>query len=90
MIFKPNTRLSVLKYIKMDSLLFNNIQHFDKISIIIGGRGKMTFKEVQEKAKEMLKGYCGVCTICDGKACRGEVPGMGGIGTSSTYHRRKL
>lgn len=46
---------------------------------------EMTIKEIREKAREMLKGYCRVCSICDGRACRGEVPGMGGIGTGSSF-----
>ncbi|AZT91329.1 alpha-hydroxy-acid oxidizing protein [Caldicellulosiruptor changbaiensis] len=45
----------------------------------------MDLKEIKEKARENLKGYCRVCNICDGRACRGEVPGMGGIGTGSSF-----
>ncbi len=32
-----------------------------------------------------MKGYCRVCPVCDGRACAGEVPGMGGIGTGSAF-----
>lgn len=32
-----------------------------------------------------MKGFCRVCKTCDGKACRGEVPGMGGLGTGSSF-----
>jgi len=42
-------------------------------------------KEINEKARELMKGYCRVCPVCDGKACRSEVPGMGGIGTGSSF-----
>lgn len=42
-------------------------------------------KEIREKAKALMKGYCRVCKICDGKACAGEVPGMGGLGTASSF-----
>ncbi|MCB9481165.1 MAG: alpha-hydroxy-acid oxidizing protein [Desulfobacteraceae bacterium] len=42
-------------------------------------------KEIYEKARDLMKGYCRVCPVCDGKACRGEVPGMGGIGTGSSF-----
>jgi hypothetical protein len=42
-------------------------------------------KEIYEKARELMKGYCRVCPVCDGRACRGEVPGMGGIGTGSSF-----
>ncbi|GAB7023020.1 alpha-hydroxy-acid oxidizing protein [Salidesulfovibrio brasiliensis] len=42
-------------------------------------------KEIREKARELMKGYCRVCKVCDGKACAGEVPGMGGLGTGSSF-----
>lgn len=32
-----------------------------------------------------MKGYCRICPVCDGRACAGEVPGMGGIGTGSAF-----
>ncbi|WP_027179926.1 alpha-hydroxy-acid oxidizing protein [Maridesulfovibrio bastinii] len=42
-------------------------------------------KEVRDHARELMKGHCRVCPVCNGKACVGEVPGMGGLGTSSTF-----
>ncbi|SHJ61801.1 FMN-dependent dehydrogenase, includes L-lactate dehydrogenase and type II isopentenyl diphosphate isomerase [Clostridium cavendishii DSM 21758] len=45
----------------------------------------MDFKEVKKLAKENLNGSCRVCRICDGKACAGEVPGMGGKGTGEAF-----
>lgn len=42
-------------------------------------------KEVRENARKLLKGSCRVCPICDGRACVGEVPGMGGLGTASSF-----
>lgn len=42
-------------------------------------------KEIHARARELLKGYCRVCPVCDGCACAGEVPGMGGIGTGSAF-----
>jgi hypothetical protein len=35
-------------------------------------------KEIRQTARERMKGYCRVCPVCDGRACAGEVPGMGG------------
>jgi isopentenyl diphosphate isomerase/L-lactate dehydrogenase-like FMN-dependent dehydrogenase len=32
-----------------------------------------------------MKGYCRVCPVCDGVACAGEVPGMGGLGTGAAF-----
>jgi isopentenyl diphosphate isomerase/L-lactate dehydrogenase-like FMN-dependent dehydrogenase len=42
-------------------------------------------KEIREKARELMKGYCRVCPVCDGRACAGEVPGMGGLGTAASF-----
>ncbi len=43
-------------------------------------------KDVYENAKKLMKGFCHVCQQCNGKACAGEVPGMGGLGTGSSFH----
>lgn len=45
----------------------------------------MDLKSIREQAKVKLKGYCRVCPVCDGRACAGEVPGMGGTGTGSSF-----
>jgi isopentenyl diphosphate isomerase/L-lactate dehydrogenase-like FMN-dependent dehydrogenase len=41
--------------------------------------------EVMDRARERLQGRCRVCSECDGVACSGEVPGMGGIGSGSSF-----
>lgn len=42
-------------------------------------------QEIYDNAKKMMKGYCRVCKECNGIACVGEVPGMGGLGTASSF-----
>lgn len=42
-------------------------------------------KEVRDNARQLMKGFCRVCPVCNGKACAGEVPGMGGVGTGSAF-----
>ena len=42
-------------------------------------------KEIRAKARELMKGFCRVCPVCDGRACAGEVPGMGGLGTGASF-----
>lgn len=42
-------------------------------------------KEIRQRAKEMMQGVCRVCPVCNGRACAGEVPGMGGVGTGSGF-----
>ncbi|ABB15754.1 alpha-hydroxy-acid oxidizing protein [Carboxydothermus hydrogenoformans] len=45
----------------------------------------MDLKEIRATAREKLKGFCRVCPVCDGRACAGEVPGMGGVGTGKAF-----
>jgi len=42
-------------------------------------------KEIKDNARELMKGFCRVCPVCDGRVCAGEVPGMGGVGTGSAF-----
>lgn len=42
-------------------------------------------QEIYDTAKNLMKGYCRVCKECNGNACVGEVPGMGGVGTASSF-----
>ncbi len=42
-------------------------------------------KEIHAKARALMKGYCRGCPVCDGRVCAGEVPGMGGLGTGSSF-----
>lgn len=42
-------------------------------------------QEIYRNARNLMKGFCKVCKECDGKACAGEVPGMGGLGTGSSF-----
>ncbi|MDK2856202.1 MAG: hypothetical protein PWQ86_1415 [Bacillota bacterium] len=43
----------------------------------------MKWEEIRENARNKLTGICRVCRVCDGRACAGEVPGMGGVGTGT-------
>ncbi|AGB19675.1 alpha-hydroxy-acid oxidizing enzyme [Thermoanaerobacterium thermosaccharolyticum] len=45
----------------------------------------MDWNEIREKARQNMKGYCRGCKRCDGVACAGEVPGMGGTGTGNSF-----
>lgn len=45
----------------------------------------MNLNEIKQRAREKMKGYCRVCRVCNGVACAGEVPGMGGVGTGSSF-----
>jgi len=45
----------------------------------------MEWSEVKMNAKERFHGACRVCPVCNGIACAGEVPGMGGVGTGMGF-----
>ena len=45
----------------------------------------MDYKELLKEARENLNGSCKVCKACNGVACAGEVPGMGGKGSGSAF-----
>lgn len=45
----------------------------------------MNMTDIRQAARERLKGRCRVCPVCNGKACAGEVPGMGGAGTGLAF-----
>jgi NAD(P)H-dependent flavin oxidoreductase YrpB (nitropropane dioxygenase family) len=46
---------------------------------------RTVLKSIRAAAKERLKGHCRVCPVCNGIACAGEVPGMGGLGTGASF-----
>jgi 4-hydroxymandelate oxidase len=45
----------------------------------------MSYNDVLKNAKINLNGSCRVCSVCNGKVCAGEVPGMGGKGTGEAF-----
>lgn len=45
----------------------------------------LTVKDVYAKAREILDPVCRCCPQCDGVACAGEFPGMGGLGSGKSF-----
>ncbi|MBS4537978.1 alpha-hydroxy-acid oxidizing protein [Clostridium sp. D2Q-11] len=45
----------------------------------------MDIQEIRKEARKKMKGYCRVCPVCNGVACAGEVPGMGGSITAQSF-----
>ncbi len=48
---------------------------------------RMTFKEVMEQAKSCIGPHCKVCPVCNGRACRNQMPGPGAKGAGDTAIR---
>ena len=47
----------------------------------------MEYKEVLVKAKTLIGAKCRICRECNGIVCKGELPGMGGKGSGSSFIR---
>ncbi len=47
----------------------------------------MTYLELLENARKVLAPYCKACPICDGKACKNNIPGPGAKGTGDNAIR---
>lgn len=45
----------------------------------------MTIQEIWKNAGEIMPPNCRVCRVCNGVACRGEIPGMGAAGDGSSW-----
>ncbi len=45
----------------------------------------MTIKEVWDNARAVMAPNCHVCPVCDGRACKGEIPGTGGARDAAAW-----
>lgn len=45
----------------------------------------MTTKEIWSQAKTKLGDKCRACPVCDGRACKGEIPGAGAAGNGEAW-----
>ena len=50
----------------------------------------MDMKKLTALAKEKFGTFCRVCPVCDGRACKGEIPGAGGVGTGRSFQNNLL
>ncbi len=42
-------------------------------------------KPIRDRARSLMQSQCRVCPACNGNACAGEVPGMGGLGSGTSF-----
>ncbi|MCX8096976.1 MAG: alpha-hydroxy-acid oxidizing protein [Spirochaetes bacterium] len=64
----------------------NNAIRRIKISTEVSSEIRVISEEdVLKIAKERFNGSCYVCRECNGEACRGRMPGIGGVGTGQTF-----
>jgi len=57
----------------------------NEIKIEVGPVPMVTEKEIFTRAQKLFDGSCLACSICDGVACRGMLPGMGSVGSGQTF-----
>ena len=48
-------------------------------------QSNLTIREVYDRAREAMYPVCRVCPQCDGVACAGDFPGIGGIGSGMAF-----
>ncbi|MBI4180177.1 alpha-hydroxy-acid oxidizing protein [bacterium] len=56
-----------------------------RIQIEIGAPTVLGWDEIRTAARARFGAVCTACKECDGKACAGQVPGVGGVGTGETF-----
>jgi isopentenyl diphosphate isomerase/L-lactate dehydrogenase-like FMN-dependent dehydrogenase/biotin carboxylase len=62
-----------------------NQKAMDMIKIKIDPHPELDIEAIKSNARKRFNLRCKACELCDGKECAGEVPGMGGIGTGSSF-----
>ncbi|MDY6968415.1 MAG: alpha-hydroxy-acid oxidizing protein, partial [Spirochaetota bacterium] len=63
------------------------LQCREALNIEITEKPEISMESIRIAARDKFKDVCCVCKICDGKSCPSGVPGMGGIGTGSSFRR---
>ena len=57
----------------------------ETLKIEIGAPNDLTWDIIRNNARKKFYIACKACVVCDGLECAGKVPGIGGIGTGSTF-----
>ena len=55
------------------------------LKIEIGASNDLTWDIIRNNARKKFYIACKACVVCDGLECAGKVPGIGGIGTGSSF-----
>ena len=48
---------------------------------------EMTYQEILENARGCIGAYCKACPVCNGRACKNQIPGPGAKGMGDTAAR---
>lgn len=63
----------------------NAIRRIKIVTEIVSDVEVVKEEDIFKTAKERFNGSCYVCKECNGEACRGKMPGIGGVGTGQTF-----
>ena len=67
-----------------DAIRINDMAR-ETIRIETGPEDKLTWDTIRNNARKKFYIACKACPVCDGVECAGKVPGIGGIGSGSSF-----
>ncbi len=87
---EPRSNLGKVGYVitvgktREEAIRINDLAR-EILKIEIGASNDLTWDIIRNNARRKFYVACKACTVCDGVECAGKVPGIGGIGTGSTF-----
>ncbi len=57
------------------------------LAVVTDDKQRVSFQEINHKARERFNRACYACVECNGVECKGKIPGMGGYGSGASFMR---
>jgi isopentenyl diphosphate isomerase/L-lactate dehydrogenase-like FMN-dependent dehydrogenase/biotin carboxylase len=87
---EPRSNLGKVGYVitvgktREEAIRINDLAR-EILKIEIGAPNDLTWDIIRNNARKKFYIACKACVVCDGLECAGKVPGIGGIGTGSSF-----
>jgi isopentenyl diphosphate isomerase/L-lactate dehydrogenase-like FMN-dependent dehydrogenase len=87
---EPKSNIGKLGYVitvaktREEAIRINDLAR-ETIQVEVGSSNALTWDIIRNNARKKFYVACKACTVCDGLECAGKVPGIGGIGTGSSF-----
>ena len=87
---EPRSNMGKVGYVitvgktREEAIRINNLAR-DALKIEIGAANDLTWDIIRNNARKKFYIACKACIVCDGVECAGKVPGIGGIGTGTSF-----
>jgi isopentenyl diphosphate isomerase/L-lactate dehydrogenase-like FMN-dependent dehydrogenase len=87
---EPKSNIGKLGYVitvaktREEAIRINDLAR-ETIQVAVGSSNALTWDIIRNNARKKFYVACKACTVCDGLECAGKVPGIGGIGTGSSF-----